>query len=89
VRSPDLTEPYAGSEKGESMSEPEYQQIVFEIPPEVELSEEELAKLIEKFRIWLIDVKPREKTLQTKVKQVQAVVRKKVQVPETKKPSTK
>lgn len=69
------------------MSESESQQIIFDVTPEVEFSEEELARLIAKFRTCLIDVKPEEKTIQTKVKQVQATVRKKV--PGTKKPGTK
>jgi hypothetical protein len=57
------------------MGESEFQQIIFEVPSEIELSEKELATLIEKFRSWLIDTKPEQKALQTGVIQIQARVR--------------
>ena len=57
------------------MDESDSQQIIFEIPPEMELSEEEIATLIERFRTWLIDTKPEGTALQTKVKQIQARVK--------------
>jgi hypothetical protein len=56
------------------MSESEPLQITIEVPPEFELSREELAKLLEEFRICLVDTKPEERALQTKVKQIQAKV---------------
>jgi len=57
------------------MGESEFLQIIFEVPPEIELSQEELTTLLEKFRSWLIDTKPEQKALQTKVKQIQARVK--------------
>jgi len=57
------------------MDEADFQQIIFEIPTELELSEEEVATLIQKFRTWLIDTKPEGTALQTKVKQIQARVK--------------
>jgi len=60
------------------MSESESLQIIFEIPPEIEVSETELAELLDKFRSWLIDTKPEVKDLQTKVKQVRAMAKSKV-----------
>ena len=56
------------------MSESESLQITIEVPPEFELSREELAKLLEEFRICLIDTKPEERALQTTVKQIHAKV---------------
>lgn len=61
------------------MNESESLQIIIEVPPEFELSPEELAKLLEEFRICLIDTRPGDRALQTKVKQIQAKVASKKQ----------
>jgi len=61
--------------RSEPEPQPESQQIIFDLPPEIEFSEEELAKLIEKFQSDIIDIKPEWMNLQTKVNQVQARVR--------------
>lgn len=68
------TKPACRAGKRGCMSESESLQIIIELPPEIELSEEELGKLLERFRSWLIDTKPEQKALQTKVKQIQARV---------------
>jgi hypothetical protein len=60
---------------GESECESESLQIIIEVPPEIELSPEELAQLLEKFHSWIIDTKPEQKVLQTKLKQIRARVR--------------
>jgi len=39
------------------MSESECRQIIIEVPPEIELSEDELAKLVEKFRSDIIEMR--------------------------------
>ncbi len=58
--------------------ESESLQITFEVPPDIEISEEELAGLLDKFRSWLIDSKPERKGLQTKVTQVHVMAKSKV-----------
>jgi len=57
------------------MDESESLQIIFDVPAEIELSQEEIGELLDKFRSWLIDTKPEQKTLQTKVKEIQARVK--------------
>ncbi len=59
------------------MSESECRQIIIEVPPEIELSEDELAKLVEKFRSDIIEMRNNSIDLQTKMKQIQARVRRK------------